>query len=151
MDKKLNNEKLFFPRITDGIKNLLRRRQRSNEEAARMKKAIEIVEPRLKIWIAEGNYRKKYDSMDSILKELGLAADELSYYCSNRLNTTFLSWRKVLRMEDAKRMLLEYPEMPTSKIANELGISDKSNFRHQFKSVTGLSPSAWREKYLKKI
>ena len=122
MDKKLNNEKLFFPRITDGIKYLLRRRQRSNEEAARMKKAIEIVEPRLKIWIAEGNYRKKYDSMDSILKELGLAADELSYYCSNRLNTTFLSW-----MEDANRMLLEYPEMPTSKIANELGINDKSN------------------------
>ena len=57
---------------------------------------------------------------------------------------------KELRIEDAKRMLISSPETPASKIGESLGISDKADFRHQFKSVTGLAPSEWREKNMKK-
>ena len=53
-------------------------------------------------------------------------------------------------MADARKMLLDFPDVPVSKIASDLGIDDKSNFRHQFKSVTGLTPSEWRQKFLKK-
>ena len=150
MDKNLNKEKLLLPFIAGGIKRIIRKRKRCIEEAARLKRTIDIVGPRLGRWIAEGKYRKEYGSMDNILDELGVTADELSLFCTTKLRMPFLSWRKALRMEDAKRMLIEQPDASTVKIANELGIKDKSNFRHQFKSVTGLSPSEWREKFLKK-
>ena len=115
-----------------------------------MKKTMTMVGSRLDSWVAEGKYRLWYDSMDRILEDLGLTAGELSMYCTTKLKKNCLTWRKELRMADAKRMLLEHPEMPASKIGKSLGIMDKSNFRHQFKSVTGLTPSRWREKFQKK-
>ena len=52
-------------------------------------------------------------------------------------------------LEEAKRMLLDHPEMPACQVGRALGITDKSNFRHQFKSVTGLTPTEWRKKFKK--
>ena len=109
-----------------------------------------IVRKKLKQWVAGKKYRLRYYSMDSILDELGLTSKELSSYCSRKFKKNFLSWRKDLRMDDAKRMLLEHPDFPVTRIAEEVGIDDKSNFRHQFKSVTGYTPTEWRLKKIKK-
>ena len=108
-----------------------------------------MVEARLSKWVAEGKHRLRYDSMDDILEDLGLTGDELCSYCSGRLGKTFLTWRKELRMKEAMKLLLASPEIPACKIGASLGIEDKSNFRHQFKSVTGYTPDGWRKKYQK--
>ena len=109
-----------------------------------------MVERRLRQWVREGKYRLDYGSMDKILDDLGLTGGELSSYCSKKFNKSFLSWRKELRIKEAKKRLLDSPEVPAYRIGRELGISDKSDFRHQFKSITGYTPGQWREKYLKK-
>lgn len=132
------------------MKFLKARKCRDRKDQSRKKKTMDLVGLRLESWVAEGKYRLWYESMDSILEDLGLTAGELSMYCTAKLKKNFLSWRKELRMEEAKRLLLKDPEMPASKIGKSLGINDKSNFRHQFKSVTGLTPSQWREKFQKK-
>ena len=108
---------------------------------------MSFVEERLGKWVGDGRYRVKYGSMDEILDELGITGDELRFYCSRTFQKSFLSWRKDLRMEDAKKMLLDFPDMPSGKIGSILGISDRSDFRHQFKSATGMTPSQWREKF----
>ena len=126
------------------------RKCRERKDQSLKKKTMDLVGLRLESWVAEGKYRLWYGSMDSILEDLGLTAGELSMYCTAKLKKNFLSWRKELRMEDAKELLLKHPEVPASKIGKCLGINDKSNFRHQFKSVTGLTPSQWREKFQKK-
>ena len=82
--------------------------------------------------------------------DLDLTGEELSFYCSTRFGKTFLTWRKELRIEEAMDLLLKFPVIPASKIGLSLGIKDKSDFRHQFKSVTGMTPREWREKNLKK-
>ncbi|MCR5464495.1 MAG: helix-turn-helix domain-containing protein [Bacteroidales bacterium] len=147
----LNNEKLPILNLRFNLKRQIYLKRKMNAEAALLRKKMAFTGERLEKWVLEGKYRIKYNSMDEILEELGVTSDELNLYCSQAFNKRFLSWRKELRIEDAKRMLISSPETPASKIGESLGISDKADFRHQFKSLTGLSPSEWREKFEKKI
>jgi len=119
-------------------------------EARRARKVLSMVDKRLGDWVAAGKYKLNYSSIDDILKELDVTSDELSYFCATRYGKSFLTWRKELRIEEAKRMLLDYPGLPAYKVGQALGIADKSDFRHQFKSATGMTPSEWRKNYLKK-
>ena len=150
MKKDLNKEKLLFSRLASRWRILHTRKAREMKDLSSKKKTMDLVGPKLERWVAEGKDREWYRSLDNILEDLGLTAGELSMYCTAKLKKNFLTWRKELRMEDAKKMLLDHPEMPSKIVGESLGIKDKSNFRHQFKSVTGLTPSQWRKKYQKK-
>ncbi|MBR5660096.1 MAG: AraC family transcriptional regulator [Bacteroidales bacterium] len=147
----LNKEKLPILNLRFNLKRQIYLRRKMNAEAALLKKKMCFTGERLEKWVLEGKYRIKYNSMDEILEELGVTGDELNLYCSRVFGKRFLTWRKELRIEDAKRMLISDPETPVSTIGESLGISDKADFRHQFKSITGLTPTGWREKKLKKI
>ena len=146
----LNNEKLTILNLRFNLKRHIYLKRKMNAEAALLRKKMAFTGERLEKWVLEGKYRIKYNSMDDILEELGVTSDELNLYCTQVFGKRFLSWRKELRIEDAKRMLISSPETPASRIGESLGISDKADFRHQFKSVTGLAPSEWREKNMKK-
>ena len=50
-------------------------------------------------------------------------------------------------MDEAMRLLLENRETPANLIGEQVGISDKSNFRKQFKEITGCTPVQWRLKH----
>lgn len=145
----LNQGKLPITALRIRIRRYRRVKRKKAEADAIRRKIMARVGKRLERWVSDGKYRIDYGPMDRILEELGLTSDELSYFCARRFGMSFLSWRKELRIEDAKRMLLEFPETPACKIGQSLGISDKSNFRHQFKSSTGMTPSEWRKNHLK--
>lgn len=149
MKKNQDKEKPLFSLIFREIEKICIRRKRNAALRSRTEKETGLVQARLSRWVAEGKHLVKYNCMDDILEDLDLTSYELTYYCSTRLKKTFLCWRKELRMEEAKRMLLDHPEMPACQVGRALGITDKSNFRHQFKSVTGLTPSEWRKKFKK--
>lgn len=146
----LNNEKLQLWAIRFKFRRRREMRIKRLAEAKQARKVIGMVERRLGKWVADGKHRINYRSIDDILKDLDLTGEELSFYCSTRFGKTFLTWRKELRIEEAMDMLLNFPDIPASKIGLSLGIRDKSDFRHQFKSVTGMTPREWREKNLKK-
>jgi AraC-like DNA-binding protein len=120
---------------------------RDNISARRI---LSKVEERLGQWVAQGRHYENYKSMDDILDELGLTGEELSLYCSKVLKKKFLSWRKELRLEDAKKLLLEHPEAPVCHIGYAVGMNDKSNFRRQFKDYVGYTPLEWRKQNLEK-
>ncbi|MBQ8061440.1 MAG: AraC family transcriptional regulator [Bacteroidales bacterium] len=148
---KMNSDKenLLFSLIAGKIGRIRGKRKMNAEQKSRAEREMDLVETRLSRWVAEGKHRIKYGCLEDILFDLDLTSYELTLYCSTRLKKTFLCWRKELRMEEAKKMLLEHPDMPAYQVGKALGITDKSNFRHQFKSVTGLTPSQWRVKFKK--
>lgn len=95
-------------------------------------------------WLAAGKHRDEYPSMESVATELGFSREQLSFFFSNSVRQRFSSWRKELRIEEAKALLLEYPDLPASAIGAMVGIPDKSNFRRQFQELTGCTPGEWR-------
>lgn len=47
------------------------------------------------------------------------------------------------RMERARRMLDDYPELPIIEVANRCGFDDKSNFNRAFRRAFGMAPSQY--------
>jgi AraC family transcriptional regulator len=60
------------------------------------------------------------------------------------MNLTFREWINRLRIEEAKRLLLDFPDMNVSEIALQTGFATQSHFSQQFRTITNLSPSNWR-------
>ncbi len=85
--------------------------------------------------------------MDQVAEALDICHEQLSAYFILRFGQHFLRWRKEVRIEEAAKLLLSDRDIPTAIIGEAVGISDKSNFRKQFKQVKGCTPSEWRLKH----
>lgn len=96
------------------------------------------------LWIAEKKYCRPDLSMADVAEEFGVSEEALSFYFSNVVGDRFSSFRKKLRLEEARRLICENPACKLSHIANRVGIPDKCNFRKQFYSVYGFPPSEWQ-------
>lgn len=83
-------------------------------------------------------------SLEEVAEKLGLSKEDLSRYFRLHAGKNFLQWRRAIRIEEAKRQLLENKNIPTAFIGESVGIPDKSNFRRQFKRETGYTPAEWR-------
>ena len=113
------------------------------------RKSYDKVARSLERWLNEGKLHECYDSLEDIIEDLGVTHAELKYFCTMKFGKPFLTWRKELRMEEAKELLQNHLEIPICHIAFGLGFSDKSNFRKQFKEIVGCTPSEWRARHLK--
>lgn len=96
------------------------------------------------LWIAEKKYCRHDMSMAEVAEEFGVSEEALSFYFSNVVGERFSSFRKKLRLEEARRLICENPDCKLSQIAGRVGIPDKCNFRKQFYSVYGIPPSEWQ-------
>ena len=94
-------------------------------------------------WISEKGWAENL-TPDQLSDKLGLSRQKISLYAYSFHRLSFLKWRSELRIEEAKRLLLEDMTTPTALIGEYVGISDKSNFRRQFKEATGYTPAEWR-------
>ena len=112
-----------------------------NTEAAflRLEKALDK-------WIADKRYREYDKTRDEIAKELHTSKDLLHMYFAAKVGADFRTWRTNLRIDEAKKMLLENREASINIIAEACGFSDKSNFHRQFVKIVGCSPKEWRER-----
>lgn len=110
----------------------------NDKEAARLERALQK-------WVDEKNYRKYDKSREEIADELKTSKEFLHHYFLNRLGVDFKTWRTQLRIEDAKKMLLEDRKISTNLVGEMCGFSDRSNFHRQFVKIVGCSPREWRE------
>ena len=132
-------------RPTRGTKKHLRGISRSPSGSSSIQQKINRrIRLRLLKWLADGKLHEDYSSMDALASDINVSREQLSFYCSTMLHKRFATWRKELRIEEAKYLLLEYPDLPANAVGAMVGIPDKSNFRRQFLETTGCTPNEWR-------
>ena len=103
------------------------------------------LEKALDKWVEEKRYREYDKSREQIARELNTSKEILHHYFITRKGVDFKTWRTVLRIEEAKRLLLEDKDASTNIIAEVAGFSDRSNFHRQFVKIVGCSPKQWRD------
>ena len=130
--KKVN----LFSRIF-GARAAARRRSRKIQK--KIDKKTEVL---VRAWVGAKGYCRS-QQLEQAAESIGVGAEQLAYYFNKR-GTTFTAWRKELRIEEAKALLVNRPGLPASRIGELVGIPDRSNFNKRFKEVTGLLPSEWR-------
>ena len=80
---------------------------------------------------------------DYLASQVGLDYAHLSHLFSTTENLTIEKFWIMQRVERAKE-LLSYDEVPISDIARQLGYSSVAYLTNQFKTITGLTPAAYR-------
>lgn len=60
-----------------------------------------------------------------------------------QLGITPLQYLIYLRINEAKKLLLKYPERPVAEIGKQVGYDDPYYFSRIFKKQTGISPSSY--------
>ena len=103
------------------------------------------IEHALDKWLKEKRYREYDKTREQIAKELNTSKEMLHMFFVTRMSVDFKTWRTRLRIEEAKVLLLENPEMSINIVAELSGFSDRSNFHRQFTKIVGCSPKQWRE------
>ena len=86
-------------------------------------------------------------SLQEVADSLVLYKEDFSLFFRRVYGKNFLQWRKEIRIDEAKRLLVKDKTIPTAIIGEEVGISDKSNFKRQFREITGCTPAQWRSKH----
>ncbi len=96
--------------------------------------------------IGEKFYCKREVNINDMAMLLLTNRTYLSKYINQTYGMNFSSLINQLRVEDAKKILFEQPELPIFIIAMQLGYADTSHFCKQFKHISGISPSGWKSK-----
>lgn len=96
-------------------------------------------------WVKQKKFTQFDKSRDEVAKELGTTREFLHMYFTTRKGIDFKTWRTELRIEEAKKLLLENKDVSTNVVGEMAGFSDRSNFYRQFVKIVGCSPRQWRE------
>ena len=73
----------------------------------------------------------------------------LSAYIKTTYKMTFREWITSLRLEYAKNILKEHPEINIQKLAESSGFLSRSNFIKLFTEKEGCTPAKWKKANLK--
>lgn len=99
-------------------------------------------------WIETDEYKNNGVNIAELSSQLGINRTYLSNYINDTYNTNFNGWINDMRINCAMKLMLENPDIPLWKVANEVGYSDLAHFSKQFKLINSISPSKWRQKNL---
>lgn len=96
-------------------------------------------------WVKDKRFREYDKSREETSEELNTTKELLNVYFSTRMGMDFRTWRTQLRIEEAKKLLLEKKNVSINVIGEMAGFSDRANFYRQFVKLVGCSPREWRE------
>ena len=87
----------------------------------------------------------KTSNLKQIASELFISTRQLQRYIQKTFGMTFVERKTFLKIETAKN-LLRNSDMSISKIAEELGFSNKTYFYKKFQEFTDMTPGDYRKK-----
>ena len=111
---------------------------------------IQFDDEDVKKWIRKKGYCQSNLSIKSVARECGFSDARFAQYLRQEEDATFNEWISKLRLDEAKRILLNQSSLPTEQVGKRLGFSTKSGFISWFKQQTGVTPESWRTGVLTK-
>ncbi len=99
----------------------------------------------LAAWLERKEYLAAEVSIVTVAKSIGTNRTYLSKYINAEYRCTFRAWLTALRIDEAKRMLIENQKLNVTQISLRVGFASTESFSHIFTRQTGMSPTRWRE------
>ena len=96
-------------------------------------------------WIKTDGYVKQGLTIKELSEILHTNRTYLSAYIKTTYKMTFREWITGLRLEYAKNILKEYPEINIQKLAESSGFLSRSNFIKSFTEKEGCTPGKWKK------
>ena len=96
-------------------------------------------------WIKTDGYVQQGLTIKELSKILYTNRTYLSAYIKTTYKMTFREWITGLRLEYAKNILKEHPEINIQKLAESSGFLSQSNFIKLFSEKEGCTPAKWKK------
>ena len=96
-------------------------------------------------WIKTDGYVQQGLTIKELYKILYTNRTYLSAYIKTTYKMTFREWITSLRLEYAKNILKEHPEINIQKLAESSGFLSQSNFIKLFSEKEGCTPAKWKK------
>lgn len=96
-------------------------------------------------WIKTDGYVQQGLTIKELSKILHTNRTYLSAYIKTTYKMTFREWITGLRLEYAKNILKEHPEINIQKLAESSGFLSRSNFIKSFTEKEGCTPAKWKK------
>lgn len=96
-------------------------------------------------WIKTDGYVQQGLTIKELFKILYTNRTYLSAYIKTTYKMTFREWITSLRLEYAKNILKEHPEINIQKLAESSGFLSQSNFIKLFSEKEGCTPAKWKK------
>ena len=103
-----------------------------------------FIQKSLDDWCANMGYKDSNVNMLMLSRSLCISKNELSQFFDQCLHTNFRIWLSEIRLNAAKKMMLEYPDYSNDIISAECGFSCRTHLYRIFKNKEGCSPTEWR-------
>ena len=100
-------------------------------------------------WIKTDGYIQQGLTIKELSEILYTNRTYLSAYIKTTYKMTFREWITSLRLEYAKNILKEHPEINIQKLAESSGFLSRSNFIKLFTEKEGCTPAKWKKANLK--
>jgi AraC-like DNA-binding protein len=102
---------------------------------------------RLDAWMdAEKPYCNPDFKLMDLRAVLPMNRTYLSHFINNTYGCTFFQYVNRYRIEEAKRLMEQHPEMKMTEVATLSGFSSRNVFSHIFSRETGITPKEWSMK-----
>jgi AraC-like DNA-binding protein len=97
-------------------------------------------------WLAEGRHLKSGITMQTACADMNLPRYQLNLWLKTTEWELFSHWLTYLRIEEAKRLLIEHPDWSNDTIAAHCGFNTRNYFHTVFRKQTGMTPAQYFEK-----
>ncbi len=133
-----------YPRTFIHIEPAIYVQENSKEEFSKANRRINWIQLKKQI-LEDKYYLADGVNIQEMAQYLKIGRTTLSTFINNNEGMNFNLWINKLRVEEAKSLLIAYPNYSLAQIAELVGYSEASNFSRQFKQITAESPSVWRQ------
>ncbi|MBQ9362154.1 MAG: helix-turn-helix transcriptional regulator [Bacteroidaceae bacterium] len=112
----------------------------SDEQQQRISEAVER-------WKQSGAYRQHDLTLDVVAHQMLLPTKQLRLWFRHSEYKKLAGFVNVLRIEEAKRVLLEHPEWDVEVVAEQCGFNHREYFHRIFRQQLGMTPFQYQKQY----
>lgn len=145
--KFMLDEALYLSKNTEqlitSICNIIDALIRENEEMTNKKDTEKLLNS-ISNYI-ENNISQQF-TVQSICQMFGISPTYLNVLFNKHKKMPFNKYLTNIRIEKAKKIIVDNPEIPLKDISEMIGFNDQFYFSRVFKSLTGFSPSEFKER-----
>ena len=106
---------------------------------------LKEIEKKVNEWKRHKHFRHHGLKMCEVAEQLEISPSCLSNYVNSVEGMNFSAWLNSLRVEEAKMLMQNHPELSIYDIGYKVGHPRPDSFKQAFVTITGKTPDEWRK------
>ena len=132
----------------EDVSEILRKQRYQRSTRLQLVNQNEIAEKLQRIMVEQEPFLNSNLRITELARKLSLNGPQLSEFINCRFNSNFNSYINEFRVEKAKQLLIDKPQLDITNIAYDSGFNSISSFNAAFKKNTNITPGRYRKQRL---